>query len=74
MTRSWKRFALLITPIKPSRKRCTIQSTARNLGLILRTLFGIGTARSLQGLASLLLALQLALILVERRLRILVQL
>ncbi len=42
------------------RKRWLIQAAARNLGLILRTLFGIGTARSLQGAAGLLYSLQIA--------------
>lgn len=31
------------------RKRWTIQAAARNLGLIMRSLFGVGTSRSLQG-------------------------
>ena len=31
------------------RKRWLIHAAARNLGLIMRTLFGVGTARSLQG-------------------------
>ena len=31
------------------RKRWLIQAAARNLGLIMRALFGIGTARTLQG-------------------------
>ncbi|MCX7700468.1 MAG: hypothetical protein N2039_06290 [Gemmataceae bacterium] len=34
-------------------KRYVIQAAARNLGLLLRRLFGIGTPRSLQGLAGL---------------------
>ena len=34
-------------------KRYLIQVAARNLGLMLRKLFGIGTARSLQNLAGL---------------------
>jgi len=34
-------------------KRYLIQAAARNLGLILRTLLGVGTARSLQGLRGL---------------------
>ena len=41
-------------------KRYLIQVAARNLGLMMRKLFGIGTARSLQGLAGLFLAMQLA--------------
>jgi len=43
-------------------KRYVIQAAARNLGLLLRKLFGVGTPRSLQGLAGLLCALYLALI------------
>ena len=35
--------------IEKVRKRWLIQAAARNLGLVMRTLFGIGTARSLQG-------------------------
>ncbi|WP_234824277.1 transposase, partial [Bremerella cremea] len=65
--RSWLRG------IEKVRKRWTIQAAARNLGLILRTVFGIGTARSLQDLQNLLSALYLALILVERSLQSLVQ-
>ena len=42
-------------------KRYLIQVAARNLGLMMRKLFGIGTARSLQGLGSLFLAPFLAL-------------
>jgi transposase len=42
-------------------KRYLIQVAARNLGLLMRKLFGMGTARSLQGLAGLFLVLQLAL-------------
>lgn len=38
-------------------KRYLIQVAARNLGLMMRKLFGIGTARSLQGLVGLFLAL-----------------
>ena len=34
-------------------KRYLLQVAARNLGLVLRKLFGVGTARSLQGLAGL---------------------
>lgn len=37
-------------------KRYLMQVAARNLGLLLRKLFGVGTARSLQGLAGLFLA------------------
>jgi transposase len=42
-------------------KRYLIQVAARNLGLMMRKLFGIGTARSLQGLGGLFLALHLIL-------------
>jgi transposase len=42
------------------RKRWLIQAAARNLGLILRNLFGIGTARSLQADGCLTLRLFLA--------------
>ena len=42
-------------------KRYLIQVAARNLGLMMRKLFGIGTARSLQGLGGLFWALHFAL-------------
>jgi transposase len=42
-------------------KRYLIQVAARNLGLLMRKLFGVGTARSLQGLGGLFLALPVAL-------------
>jgi transposase len=41
-------------------KRYLIQAAARNLGLILRKLFGVGTAKALQGAAGLVCALQIA--------------
>lgn len=41
-------------------KRYLIQVAARNLGLVLRKLFGMGTARGLQGFAGLLWSLYLA--------------
>ncbi len=41
-------------------KRYLIQVAARNLGLMLRKLFGVGTAKSLQGLAGLVCVLQIA--------------
>jgi transposase len=41
-------------------KRYLLQVTARNLGLILRKLFGVGTARSLQGFGDLFWSLYLA--------------
>lgn len=40
-------------------KRYLIQVAARNLGLVLRKLFGVGTAKSLQGAASLVCLLQI---------------
>ena len=39
--------------IEKVRKRYLMSAIARNLGLIMRALFGIGTARSLQGEAGL---------------------
>jgi transposase len=42
-------------------KRYLIQVAARNLGLLMRKLFGMGTARSLQGLVGLFWVLNLAL-------------
>jgi len=53
--RCWLRGLLTVT------KRYLIQVAARNLGLILRKLFGIGTARSLQGSTALLASLDLVL-------------
>ena len=47
--------------IEKVRKRYLISAMARNLGLIMRALFGIGTARSLQGEGGLADALYLAL-------------
>ena len=41
-------------------KRYLIQVAARNLGLLLRKMFGVGTARSLQGFAGLFWSLSLA--------------
>jgi len=52
--RSWLRGFTKVS------KRYLIQVAARNLGLILRKLFGIGTPRSLQGLGGLFWALYLA--------------
>lgn len=52
--RSWLRG------LEKVRKRWLIQAAARNLGLILRTLFGVGTARSLQRAGGLLCFLHLA--------------
>jgi hypothetical protein len=52
--RSWLRGLVKVA------KRYVIQAAARNLGLILRKLFGIGTARSLQGLRALLRLVHLA--------------
>lgn len=48
------------------RKRWLIQGAARNLGLILRKLFGIGTARALQGGVPFAVRLYLAWLLVRR--------
>jgi transposase len=48
-------------------KRYLIQVAARNLGLVLRKLFGVGTARSLQGHAGLVWALYFAIEVVWRR-------
>ena len=47
--------------IEKVRKRYLISAMARNLGIIMRALFGIGTARSLQGEGGLADALYLAL-------------
>lgn len=52
--RSWLRG------LENVRKRWLIQAAARNLGLILRTLFGVGTARSLQKAGGLLCFLHFA--------------
>ena len=52
--RTWLRGQEAVT------KRYLIQVAARNLGLILRKLFGVGTARSLQGFAGLFWVLYLA--------------
>jgi transposase len=54
--RSWLRG------LENVRKRWLIQAAARNLGLILRTLFGVGTARSLQGAGRLLCFLHFAIL------------
>jgi transposase len=53
--RSWLRGLAKVS------KRYLIQVAARNLGLILRQLFGIGTPRSLQGTCGLCCALSIAL-------------
>lgn len=47
--------------IEKVRKRYLMSAMARNLGLVMRALFGIGTARSLQGEGQLANALHLAL-------------
>jgi transposase len=52
--RTWLRGLLKV------RKRYLIQVAARNLGLILRKLFGMGTPRGLQGLGGLFWSLYLA--------------
>jgi transposase len=54
--RSWLRG------LENVRKRWLIQAAARNLGLILRTLFGVGTARSLQKAGVLLCFLHFAML------------
>jgi transposase len=41
-------------------KRYLLQVAARNLGLMLRKLFGVGTAKSLQGFAAIVCVLQIA--------------
>jgi transposase len=61
--RSWLRG------LENVRKRWLIQAAARNLGLILRTLFGIGTARSLQKAGRLLCFLHFAALKRWRRIR-----
>lgn len=53
------RRALLRSQEKVS-KRYLIQAAARNLGLILRKLFGVGTAKALQGSTGLVCVLQIA--------------
>lgn len=50
------------------RKRWVIQAAARNLGLIMRELFGIGTARSLQGAGAFALHLYFACLIMLNRL------
>jgi IS5 family transposase len=52
--RTWLRGLLKV------QKRYLVQVAARNLGLILRKLFGMGTARGLQGLGDLFWSLYLA--------------
>ena len=52
--RTWLRRLIKV------RKRYLIQAAARNLGLILRKLFGMGTPRGLQGLGGLFWTLYLA--------------
>jgi hypothetical protein len=52
--RTWLRGLMKVT------KRYLLQVAARNLGVILRKLFGIGTPRGLQGLGGLACALYLA--------------
>jgi transposase len=51
------------------RKRYLISAMSRNLGLVMRSLFGIGTARSLQAEGGLADSLQLALFAMSRILR-----
>jgi transposase len=59
--RTWLRGLIKV------KKRYLIQVAGRNLGLILRKLFGIGTPRSLQGLMALCCALCLAIATCWRR-------
>ena len=50
------------------RKRYLVSAMARNLGLLMRSLFGVGTARGLQGQGGLADAVQFALQIAQRRL------
>jgi transposase len=61
--RSW------LCGIEKVKKRWLVQGAARNLGLVLRKLFGIGTARTLQDALRLALRLQVAWLIVLSRLR-----
>lgn len=60
--RSWLRG------IEKVRKRWLVQGAARNLGLVLRKLFGIGTARTLQDAGRLALRVYVAWLIVLRHL------
>ena len=51
------------------RKRWLLQAAARNLGLIMRTLFGIGTARSLQGAGGFAVSLYFTCLAILSRIR-----
>jgi transposase len=61
--RSW------LCGIEKLRKRWLVQGAARNLGLMLRKLFGIGTARTLQDAGRLALRVHVAWLIVLRHLR-----
>jgi transposase len=61
--RTWLRGLMNVT------KRYLLQVAAHNLGLAMRKLFGVGTARSLQGLRTLLLFTQLMTYLLRTDLR-----
>jgi len=58
--RSW------LCGIEKVRKRWLMQGAARNLGLVLRKLFGIGTARALQDAGHLALRVHVAWIIAWR--------
>ena len=55
--------------IEKVRKRYLMSAAARNLGLVMRSLFGFGTARSLQAEGSFIMALYLTCLAVLRRLQ-----
>lgn len=54
------------------KKRYLLQAAARNLGLILRKVFGVGSARSLQGAAAFVYLVQLAIQAIQNALSALV--
>ncbi len=54
--------------IKTVKKRYLMQAAARNLGLILRKLFGVGSARSLQGAGGFVYLTQLAIYIILKAL------
>jgi hypothetical protein len=60
--RSW------LCGIEKVKKRWLLQGAARNLGLVLRKLFGIGTARTLQAAGRLALRVPVAWLIILRRL------
>jgi transposase len=61
--RSWLRGLANVT------KRYLLQVAAHNLGLVMRKLFGVGTARSLQGLRAILFLTQLVIYILRIDLR-----